>query len=192
MLRPARIRRAGQEERGRHIALSDSAVERAYRPEGILISCGGLRTLGVAQPLEERHGLPVVSSATAAFWAAMRLVGESGRVPGYGQLSNRRPGRRNRRARRLRSQQFIHIESTMKARVTVTLKSGILDPQGKAIEGALKSLGVDGVASVRQGKVFDIEIESGDRAAAEKALKDAAEKLLANTVIENYRIEVTG
>ena len=46
----------------------------------------------------------------------------------------------------------------MKARVTVTLKSGILDPQGKAIEGALKSLGVDGVASVRQGKVFDIEL----------------------------------
>ena len=58
----------------------------------------------------------------------------------------------------------------MKARVTVTLKSGILDPQGKAIEGALKSLGVDGVASVRQGKVFDIELvrlrqgESGSRA----------------------------
>jgi phosphoribosylformylglycinamidine synthase PurS subunit len=79
----------------------------------------------------------------------------------------------------------------MKARVTVTLKSGILDPQGKAIEGALKSLGVGGVASVRQGKVFDIEIE-GDRAGAEAALKNAAEKLLANTVIENYRIEVTG
>jgi phosphoribosylformylglycinamidine synthase len=80
----------------------------------------------------------------------------------------------------------------MKARVTVTLKSGILDPQGKAIEGALKSLGVGGVASVRQGKVFDIEIEGGDRATAEAALKNAAEKLLANTVIENYRIEVTG
>jgi phosphoribosylformylglycinamidine synthase PurS subunit len=80
----------------------------------------------------------------------------------------------------------------MKARVTVTLKSGILDPQGKAIEGALKSLGVGGVSSVRQGKVFDIEIEGGDRAAAEAALKNAAEKLLANTVIENYRIEVTG
>jgi phosphoribosylformylglycinamidine synthase subunit PurS len=80
----------------------------------------------------------------------------------------------------------------MKARVTVTLKSGILDPQGKAIEGALKSLGVGGVASVRQGKVFDIEIEGGDRAKAEVALKNAAEKLLANTVIENYRIEVTG
>jgi phosphoribosylformylglycinamidine synthase len=80
----------------------------------------------------------------------------------------------------------------MKARVTVTLKSGILDPQGKAIEGALKSLGVGGVASVRQGKVFDIELEHADHAAAEAALKAAAEKLLANTVIENYRIEVTG
>jgi phosphoribosylformylglycinamidine synthase PurS subunit len=85
----------------------------------------------------------------------------------------------------------------MKARVTVTLKSGILDPQGKAIEGALKSLGVNGVASVRQGKVFDIElggfdIELGgaDRKNAELALKNAAEKLLANTVIENYRVEL--
>jgi phosphoribosylformylglycinamidine synthase len=58
----------------------------------------------------------------------------------------------------------------MKARVTVTLKSGILDPQGKAIEGALRSLGVTGVASVRQGKVFDIEIEDADRAGAEAAL----------------------
>ena len=80
----------------------------------------------------------------------------------------------------------------MKARVTVTLKTGILDPQGKAIEGALKSLGVEGVASVRQGKVFDIEVEATDRVGAEAALKDAAERLLANTVIENYRIEVVG
>jgi phosphoribosylformylglycinamidine synthase len=80
----------------------------------------------------------------------------------------------------------------MKARVTVTLRSGILDPQGKAIEGALRSLGVDGVASVRQGKVFDIELEGSDRARAEAALKEAAEKLLANTVIENYRIDVIG
>ncbi|HVX99135.1 MAG TPA: phosphoribosylformylglycinamidine synthase subunit PurS [Pseudorhodoplanes sp.] len=80
----------------------------------------------------------------------------------------------------------------MKARVTVTLKSGILDPQGKAIEGALKSLGVEGVASVRQGKIFDIELETGDRAKAEAALKAAADKLLANTVIENYSIEVRG
>ena len=80
----------------------------------------------------------------------------------------------------------------MKARVTVTLKTGILDPQGKAIEGALKSLGVGGVASVRQGKVFDIEIAGADKSRAEATLKDAAEKLLANTVIENYRVEVTG
>ncbi len=80
----------------------------------------------------------------------------------------------------------------MKARVTVTLKTGILDPQGKAIEGALRSLGVTGVASVRQGKVFDIEIEGKDKAQAESALKEAADKLLANTVIENYRIEVVG
>jgi phosphoribosylformylglycinamidine synthase subunit PurS len=78
----------------------------------------------------------------------------------------------------------------MKARVTVTLKAGILDPQGKAIEGALRSLGVGGIASVRQGKVFDIEIEGIDRAGAEAALKNAAEKLLANTVIENFRVEV--
>ncbi len=80
----------------------------------------------------------------------------------------------------------------MKARVIVTLKSGVLDPQGKAIEGALKSLGVAGIASVRQGKIFDIEIESGAAAQAEAVLKDAAEKLLANTVIENYHIQVLG
>ena len=80
----------------------------------------------------------------------------------------------------------------MKARVTVTLKTGILDPQGKAIEGALKSLGIAGVGSVRQGKVFDIEIADGDPAGAEARLKDAAEKLLANTVIENYRVEIVG
>ena len=77
----------------------------------------------------------------------------------------------------------------MKARVTVTLKSGILDPQGKAIEGALKSLGIEGVGSVRQGKVFDIEIEESDRKKAEAMLKSAADKLLANTVIENYSVE---
>jgi phosphoribosylformylglycinamidine synthase len=80
----------------------------------------------------------------------------------------------------------------MKARVTVTLKNGVLDPQGKAIEGALKSLGVAGVASVRQGKVFDIELLESDAAKAEITLKEAAEKLLANTVIENFRVEVTG
>jgi phosphoribosylformylglycinamidine synthase subunit PurS len=80
----------------------------------------------------------------------------------------------------------------MKARVTVTLKSGILDPQGKAIEGALRSLGIVGVSSVRQGKVFDIEIDGSDRAKAEMLLTQAADKLLANTVIENFRVEVMG
>ncbi len=79
----------------------------------------------------------------------------------------------------------------MKARVTVTLKNGVLDPQGKAIEGALRSLGVEGVASVRQGKVFDVELASGvDATKAEAALKLACEKLLANTVVENYRVEI--
>jgi phosphoribosylformylglycinamidine synthase PurS subunit len=82
--------------------------------------------------------------------------------------------------------------SFMKARVTVTLKNGILDPQGKAIEGALRSLGVAGVASVRQGKIFDIEIEGSDAAQAEALLKQAADRLLANTVIENYQVEVVG
>jgi phosphoribosylformylglycinamidine synthase subunit PurS len=96
------------------------------------------------------------------------------------------------RRKLLQSNSSRQSETTMKARVTVTLKSGILDPQGKAIEGALKSLGVAGVASVRQGKVFDIELEGGDRKLAEALLKQAADKLLANTVIENYRVEVTG
>ena len=78
----------------------------------------------------------------------------------------------------------------MKARVVVTLKTGVLDPQGKAIEGALKSLGVEGVASVRQGKVFDVEIEGADKAVATERLQAACEKLLANTVIENFKIEI--
>ncbi|CEJ13705.1 phosphoribosylformylglycinamidine synthase subunit PurS [bacterium YEK0313] len=78
----------------------------------------------------------------------------------------------------------------MKARVTVTLKNGVLDPQGKAIEGALKSLGIDGIDSVRQGKVFDLDLGGTDKAAAEAAIKAACEKLLANTVVENYRVEI--
>jgi len=68
------------------ITLSSEAVAQGSGAEGVLISCGGLRTLGVAKPLEDRHGLPVVSSTPAAFWAAMRLVGESGRVAGCGRL----------------------------------------------------------------------------------------------------------
>ncbi len=78
----------------------------------------------------------------------------------------------------------------MKARVTVTLKNGVLDPQGKAIEGALRSLAIPGVESVRQGKVFDLELSMTDKAQAETLLRDACEKLLANTVVENYRIEI--
>jgi phosphoribosylformylglycinamidine synthase len=74
------------------------------------------------------------------------------------------------------------------ARVTVTLKNGVLDPQGKAIEGALSSLGFDGVGGIRQGKVFDLELATADRAKAEADLKAMCEKLLANTVIENYTI----
>ena len=79
----------------------------------------------------------------------------------------------------------------MKARVTVTLKSGVLDPQGKAIEHALSGLGFDGIGSVRQGKVFDVELQGSDRPRAEADLKAMCEKLLANTVIENYTVAIT-
>ncbi len=78
----------------------------------------------------------------------------------------------------------------IKARVTVTLKNGVLDPQGKAIEGALDTLGFSGVEQVRQGKVFDIELAAQDRASAEKELSAMCEKLLANTVVENYAVEI--
>jgi len=76
----------------------------------------------------------------------------------------------------------------IKARVTVTLKNGVLDPQGKAIEGALGALGFDGVSGIRQGKVFDLELAHSDRTKAEADLKAMCEKLLANTVIENYTV----
>ena len=79
----------------------------------------------------------------------------------------------------------------IRARVTVTLKSGVLDPQGKAIEGALSTLGFAGVGQVRQGKVFDIELEGTDKAKAEADLKAMCEKLLANTVIEDYSIALS-
>ena len=78
----------------------------------------------------------------------------------------------------------------IKARVTVTLKNGVLDPQGKAIEGALGALGFAGVGSVRQGKVFDIELDASNKAKAEAELKAMCDRLLANTVIENYSIAV--
>ncbi len=80
----------------------------------------------------------------------------------------------------------------MKARVHVTLKPGILDPQGKAIQHALGALGFGGVEAVRQGKVIDLEIAESDPAAARERLRAMCEKLLANTVIENYTIELDG
>ncbi|WP_374305967.1 phosphoribosylformylglycinamidine synthase subunit PurS [Methylocella sp.] len=79
----------------------------------------------------------------------------------------------------------------MKARVFVTLRNGVLDPQGKAIEGALRSQGVAGIESVRQGKLFDVELAAGDRAEAEATLRRACEKLLANQVVEDFSIELS-
>ncbi len=79
----------------------------------------------------------------------------------------------------------------MKARVDVTLKTGVLDPQGEAVRHALGSLGFDGVEKVRQGKVIEIELAEGtDPATAEARVKEMCEKLLANTVIENYAVEI--
>lgn len=77
----------------------------------------------------------------------------------------------------------------MHARVTVTLKPGVLDPQGQAIEGALSSLGFSGIGGVRQGKVFDVNVEESDPVKAEAVVREMCEKLLANTVVENYAIE---
>jgi phosphoribosylformylglycinamidine synthase len=78
----------------------------------------------------------------------------------------------------------------MKARVFVTLKNGVLDPQGKAIGHALNGLGFGAVGEVRQGKVIDLELSEKNEAVARAALKDMCEKLLANTVIEKYEIEL--
>ena len=78
----------------------------------------------------------------------------------------------------------------MKAKVKVTLKTGVLDPQGKAIEGALSHMGFGGVDQVRQGKYFEIELAETDKAKAEAQVKAMCEKLIANTVIENYVIEL--
>lgn len=80
----------------------------------------------------------------------------------------------------------------MKARVHVTLKPGVLDPQGKAIQHALATLGFTGVEGVRQGKVIELDLAETDPAQARKNLHDMCEQLLANTVIENYAIELDG
>ena len=78
----------------------------------------------------------------------------------------------------------------MKARVFVTLKNGVLDPQGEAIRHALGTLGFAGVEGVRQGKVIDLDLAEADPARAEAAAAEMCEKLLANTIIENYRVEI--
>jgi len=79
----------------------------------------------------------------------------------------------------------------MKARVFVTLKNGVLDPQGKAIGHALNNLGFASVGSVRQGKLIEVELAESDADKARADLKEMCEKLLANTVIEKYDIELT-
>lgn len=78
----------------------------------------------------------------------------------------------------------------MKAKIHVTLKQGILDPQGKAIEHALDSLGFKNAANVRVGKYMEVDVNESDRAKAESQVKAMCEKLLANTVIEEYRYEL--
>ncbi len=80
----------------------------------------------------------------------------------------------------------------MKGRVTVELKAGVLDVQGKTIEHALGGLGFEGVGHVRVGKVFEVELETDDAAVAAATLTAMAEKLLANPVMERFAVEVDG
>ena len=78
----------------------------------------------------------------------------------------------------------------MKAKVHVTLKNGVLDPQGKAVQHALGALGYEGIDDVRQGKFIELELSETDTNAARARVTDMCENLLANTVIENYAIEI--
>jgi phosphoribosylformylglycinamidine synthase len=80
----------------------------------------------------------------------------------------------------------------MKATVHITLKNGVLDPQGKAIEHALKTLGFDSVHGARQGKYIELDLDESDPARAAAQVNAMCEKLLANTVIENYQVEIAG
>lgn len=79
----------------------------------------------------------------------------------------------------------------MKAKIHVTLKQGILDPQGKAIEHALETLGFKSAGNVRVGKYMELDLAEKDKAKAEAEVKAMCEKLLANTIIEEYRFELT-
>ncbi|MFO1242702.1 MAG: phosphoribosylformylglycinamidine synthase subunit PurS [Rickettsiales bacterium] len=78
----------------------------------------------------------------------------------------------------------------MKATVHITLKNGVLDPQGKAINNALHSLGFSEVENVRVGKFIEVEVNEKDKSKAEQKLKSMCDQLLANTVIENYKVEI--
>jgi len=78
----------------------------------------------------------------------------------------------------------------MKAKVYVTIKQNVLDPQGNAVQGALHTLGFDEVSKVRIGKYMELDLDTNDRAQAEEKLKVMCEKLLANTVVEDYRFEL--
>ncbi len=78
----------------------------------------------------------------------------------------------------------------MKARITITLKQGVLDPQGKAIRNGLGALGFAGVNDVRQGKIIELDLDESNEQTARTKITDMCEKLLANTVIENYAIEL--
>ena len=80
----------------------------------------------------------------------------------------------------------------MKAKIHVTLKPGVLDPQGKAVGQALAALGFAGVGEVRQGKYLELDLADGDAEAAREKVDEMCRKLLANTVIENYEIEIEG
>jgi phosphoribosylformylglycinamidine synthase subunit PurS len=80
----------------------------------------------------------------------------------------------------------------MKAKVYVTIKQNVLDPQGNAVQGALHTLGFGEVGKVRIGKYLEVDLDTNDRAQAEERLKVMCEKLLANTVVEDYRFELEG
>lgn len=82
------------------------------------------------------------------------------------------------------------IDDDMKARIKITLKNGVLDPQGKAIEHALSALGFAGVNEVRQGKYIEVNLDGTDPSTARETVEKMCKDLLANTVIENYEIEI--
>ena len=78
----------------------------------------------------------------------------------------------------------------MKLSVTITLKKDVLDPQGKAVQNTLQGMGIDNLKSLRQGKYFEIELNENDESAAKKKVDDMCKMLLANLIIENYKIDI--